>query len=374
MTASAASMHPPTDLPPPRRIAVFRALQLGDMLCAVPALRALRRAHPQAQIALIGLPWAADWVQRVPYVDRWFAFPGWPGLPEQRPDLAQLPAFITRMQGCEFDLALQLHGAGSIVNPLVALFGARATAGFHRDGEYCPDPSRFIEWPRSGHEIERCLALTDALGAPRAGLDLEFPVLPSDHVAVAQRWPHLDGAAFVCVHPGAQLPSRRWPVGRFAQVVATLARAGLRVVLTGTAQERGLAEALVAQLPPTARAAVLDLSGQTSLWHLGALLARARLLVCNDTGVSHVAAALRTPSVVISCGADTARWSPLDPRLHTVLAHAVACRPCAHRACPTGHECALGVAPAAVIDAAFAHLARAGCRPTEPAPVLAAVS
>jgi ADP-heptose:LPS heptosyltransferase len=349
-----------------RRIAVFRALQLGDMLCAVPALRALRRAHPQTQITLIGLPWAADWVLRMRHVDRFFAFPGWPGLPEQRPELAQLPAFIERMQGCRFDLALQMHGAGNIVNPLVATFGARESAGFHRAGEYCPDPWRFIEWPHSGHEIERCLALTDALGVPRAGLDLEFPLLPTDHVAVARRWPQLDRARFVCVHPGAQLPSRRWPVERFAQVVSALTEAGLRVVLTGTAQERGLAEALIAHLAPAARAAVFDLLGQTSLWQLGALLARARLLVCNDTGVSHVAAALRTPSVVVSCGAETARWAPLDHRLHTVLAHPVSCRPCAHRACPTGHECALGVTPAAVIDAAFAQLARAADQPVEP--------
>lgn len=344
------------DLPTVRRIVVFRALQLGDMLCAVPALRAVRRAFPQAQISLVGLPWAADWVLRVEHVDRFHAFPGWPGLPEQRPDLAQLPAFIARMQGCEFDLALQMHGAGTIVNPLVSLFGARATAAFHRAGEYCPDARHAIAWPCSGHEIERCLALTDALGAPRAGLDLEFPLLPTDHAAVAWRWPQLAREPYVCVHPGAQLPSRRWPVERFAQVVAALAGAGLRVVLTGTVQERGLAEALIAQLPPSARPAVVNLLGQTSLWHVGALLARARLLVCNDTGVSHVAAALRTPSVVVSCGADTSRWAPLDGRRHTLLAHPVACRPCAHRACPTEHECALGVSAAAVIEAAFAQL------------------
>lgn len=363
------------ELPTVRRIAVFRALQLGDMLCAVPALRALRRAFAQAQITLIGLPWAADWVSRLPHVDRWIAFPGWPGLPEQRPDLARLPAFIAQMQASRFDLALQMHGSGAIVNPLVATFGARATAGFHRVGEYCPDAWRFIEWPDRGHEIERCLALTDSLGVPRAGLHLEFPLRPADHAAVAQRWPQLDNAAFVCVHPGSQLPSRRWPVERFAQVVSALAGAGLRVVLTGTEQERGLAEALMAQLAPTTRAAVVDLLGRTSLWHLGALLARARLLVCNDTGVSHVAAALRTPSVVISCGADVARWSPLDHGLHTVLAHPVACRPCAHRTCPTGHECALGVTAQAVIDAASAHLAREDGGPleqTEPAPTLAA--
>lgn len=344
----------------PRRIAVFRALQLGDLLCAVPALRALRRAYPAAEISLIGLPWSAGWVQRMPCVDRWFEFPGWPGLPERSPDLRAVPAFIALMQACRFDLALQLHGAGSIVNPLVASFGATVCAGFFRDGEYCPDPLRFVPWPTQGHEIERCLALTDALGLPRDGLHLELPLQLCDRLAVAQRWPQLaqrPDASYVCLHAGAQLPSRRWPVARFAQVATALVAAGQTVVLTGTADERPLADALLAAMPASARAGVLDVLGQTTLWQLGALVERARLVVCNDTGTSHVAAALRVPSVVISSGSDTARWAPLDRVRHRVLAHPVACRPCAHRSCPTAHECAVGIAAEQVIAAVHSQLA-----------------
>jgi ADP-heptose:LPS heptosyltransferase len=341
---------------PPRRIAVLRALQLGDLLCAVPALRALRRAYPGAEIALIGLPWSAGWVQRMRCVDRWFEFPGWPGLPERMPDLRAIPAFIALMQACRFDLALQLHGAGSIVNPLVASFGADACAGFFRDGEYCPDPLRFAAWPTQGHEIERCLALTDALGLPRDGLHLEFPLQPCDRAAVAQRWPQLAQRPYLVLHAGAQLPSRRWPVTRFAQVATALQVRGLTVVLTGTADERPLAEALLAAMPAAARTGVVDAVGQTTLWQLGALVERADLVVCNDTGISHVAAALRVPSVVVSSGADTARWAPLDRARHRVLAHDVPCRPCGHRSCPTAHECALAVEPAAVVAAAHAQL------------------
>lgn len=348
------------------RIAVFRALQLGDLMCAVPALRALRRARPDAQIALIGLPWSAGWAQRLPYLDDWFEFPGWPGLPECVPDLRAIPGFIALMQACRFDLALQLHGSGSIVNPLVASFGARAMAGFVRAGESAPQREGFVPWPEQGHEIERCLALTDALGAPRAGLHLEFPLLPCDRGLLAQRWPELTqaDAPYVCIHAGAQLASRRWPPTRFAAVAAALVRAGLRVVLTGTAQERPLAEALKAALlpalAPAHRDAVLDRVGQTTLWQLGALVERARLVVCNDTGISHVAAALGTPSVVVSCGADTARWAPLDRQRHRVLAAAMPCRPCAYRECPTAHECAQRIAVEDVVAAAFAQLAAPG--------------
>jgi ADP-heptose:LPS heptosyltransferase len=94
----------------------------------------------------------------------------------------------------------------------------------------------------------------------------------------------------------------------------------------------------------------MDLSGRTTLGGLAALIARARLLVCNDTGVSHVAAAMRTPSVVIACGSDPRRWAPLDAVLHRVLYREINCRPCAHRECPIGHPCALGVSVHEVLN------------------------
>jgi ADP-heptose:LPS heptosyltransferase len=113
----------------------------------------------------------------------------------------------------------------------------------------------------------------------------------------------------------------------------------LRVVVTGTAQESSLAAELAGGL----RAPPLDFSGRTSLGQFGALVQGAALVVANDTGISHVAAALGTPSVIVSCGADPARWAPLDRMRHRVLAAAVPCRPCAHRICPTQHECATGI-------------------------------
>ena len=120
-----------------RRIVVFRALVLGDMLCATPALRALRAGFPDAHIALVGLPWAAELVRRLRYVDEFIEFPGHPELPERRCSPEALAAFVAGMRARRFDLAVQLHGSGSVVKPLVASFGAAATAGFRTADGWC---------------------------------------------------------------------------------------------------------------------------------------------------------------------------------------------------------------------------------------------
>lgn len=332
-----------------RRIAVFRALVLGDMLCAVPALRALRSAWPQAEVTLIGLPWASQWVERSAQVDRFIEFPGFPGLPERDVDSLAWPAFLQNVQSRHFDLAVQLHGSGTLTNPLVALFNARNVAGFAGAGAWASNRATHCDWPDSGDEIERLLRLTDHFGLARQGAHLEFPLHPQDDASLREAWPGVDAAgSIVCVHAGAQLPSRRWPPGRFAAVADRLAAAGHTVVLTGTPGER----TLVGQVASAMRHRTVNLVGRTSLWTLGALLRRSRLLVCNDTGVSHVAAALGTPSVVVSLGADVSRWAPRDRSRHRVLWQAMNCRPCAHVDCPVGHGCAMVIAPHLVAETA----------------------
>jgi ADP-heptose:LPS heptosyltransferase len=306
---------------PTRRVAVLRALQLGDLLCAVPALRALRAALPDAEIVLIGLPWARTFAERFSrYLDGFREFPGWPGLPERPVDVAAVPDFLARVQAERFDLAIQLHGSGPFVNPLTVLLGARRSAGFFLRGDWCPDPDLFLPWPEEGLEVRRLLALTEFLGAPTRGEDLEFPLRPED----SRELQSLAGAGglrpgeYVCIHPGASVPQRRWPVQHFATVAEALGSRGLRVVLTGSTAEAGLTGALAAALPFPC----LDLAGCTSLGGLAALLSGSRLLVSNDTGVSHLAAGLRVPSVVVSTGNNPARWAPANGGLHRVLCRA----------------------------------------------------
>ncbi|MCC8404461.1 glycosyltransferase family 9 protein [Paraburkholderia sp. MMS20-SJTN17] len=346
----------------PRRIVVFRALQLGDMLCAVPALRALRAAAPHAHIALIGLPWARAFVERyAALVDELIVFPGAPGFPEQRESDDGLPAFFAQMRDRRFDLAIQLHGSGGIANDLLQQFGARAAAGFVQPDE-APRAGSFIAWPDTLPEPERYLALMNALGAPARDSRLTFPLTAQDiDEYSALRARHgIESERLVLVHPGSQLPSRRWPAERFAAVADHLAAHGWQIAITGTAAEAPLTCAVLGAMSAPA----VHLAGATSLGGLAALVAHARLVVCNDTGISHIAAAMATASVVIACGSDTRRWAPLDHARHRVLADYPACRPCMFRDCPYGHPCALNVGVVQVVETAREQLARApGAQP-----------
>ncbi|KON80527.1 glycosyltransferase family 9 protein [Azoarcus sp. PA01] len=297
----------------PRTIVVFRALQLGDMLCAVPALRALRAACPHAHITLVGLPWAAAFAARYPrYLDDFVAFPGFPGLPEQPPDSAALSEFVGGMRARRADLVIQMHGNGTITNPLVAQFGARFNAGFDAGGS---GDGGFLRYPDEGAEIRRLLALLRFLGAPPVGEHLEFPLTGADHAELVASGvaESLRPNGYVCLHAGARAVERRWPPERFAAVGDALHdECGLPLVLTGSQYETSITAAVKAAM----RTPAVDAAAPISAGALAALLAGARLLVCNDTGVAHLAAALKLPCVIVFRASEIARWAPLDRALH----------------------------------------------------------
>lgn len=300
-----------------RRVAVLRALHLGDLLCAVPALRALRGALPDAHITLIGLDWSKSFADRFrAYINEWVRFPGYPGLPEAPADPDATVRFLEYVQSQHYDLALQMHGSGEITNPLVSLFGARASAGCYLEGHYCPDPLRFIPFPAGLSETHRWLELIRHLTGSPASDSLEFPLLPEDWAEYQElvRSESLPQRGYVCVHPGARDPRRRWAPHRFAAVADELASRGLRVVVTGTEDELEAVE----QVRSLMRGPSLSLAGRTGLGPLACLLSKSTLLVSNDTGVSHLAAALAVPSVIVFNNSDPARWAPNSPK-HVAL-------------------------------------------------------
>ena len=306
------------DVEAPSRIALVRALKLGDMLCGVPALRALRAAVPDAEIVLVGLVWARAFAERFDrYLDGFLELPGYPGLAEAPVRVTEIPRFLAEAHAMRFDLAIQLHGSGVVTNPLTVLLGARRNAGFCVPGHWCPDEDGFVPYPDDEPEIRRNLRLMAFLGAPPRGEELEFPLTDDDvdELHALEEASDLEPGTYVCVHPGASVAERRWPPERFAEVADGLARSGFRVVVTGTAAEADVAARVAAGMRTGARV----LAGRTSLGALGALLAGARLLVSNDTGVAHLATALRVPSVVLFSPAQVLRWAPLDRTLHRVV-------------------------------------------------------
>lgn len=296
------------------KIAIVRALPgLGDFLCATPALRALRVAYSQAKVTFIGLPNSQGLVERFPqYIDEFVALPGYPGLPEQPVNSSALPNFFAQMRSRHVDLAIQMHGSGIVTNPLTLELGAARTIGFFQPGQVCPDSTSFLPFVETEHEILRYLRLLNFVGIPASNEQMEFPIEDCDRQEL-QALSKLHGLhRYVCIHAGASVPSRCWSSDRFAVIGEHLAQKGWQVVLTGTCAERGLTEAIARCIT----APTINLAGRTSLGTLAALLDRCKLLVCNDTGISHLAAALSVPSVVIFSGSDPQRWSPLDRERH----------------------------------------------------------
>jgi ADP-heptose:LPS heptosyltransferase len=311
----------PLSVPRPseaRSIVAFRALQLGDLLCAIPAFRALRIAYPESRITLAGLPWAHTLVGRyMHYLDDFVAFPGTPELPEQRADVAALPGFFADMRARRFDLAVQLHGSGEHTNAIVAEFKAARTVGFRPNDRAASASRDFLDYPDEGHEIRRMLRLLEFVGVPAQGEELEFPLYDDDYQELRALAPAhtLEPGSYVCLHPGSRDAAKRWPARHFAKIGEALHEAGYRIVLTGSGAERPLTTAIARAM----RAPSINCAAPVSIGALAALLNNARLLVTNDTGVSHVAAALRLPSVVIFTATDPARWAPLDANLHRVV-------------------------------------------------------
>ncbi|MFF5426177.1 MULTISPECIES: glycosyltransferase family 9 protein [unclassified Streptomyces] len=276
-------------------VLVLRALGLGDLLTAVPALRALRRALAGHELVLAAPPELEGVARATGCVDRLLPAAG-PGraVPDALPAEARRP-----------DLAVNLHGSGPASHRLLASLAPRRLWAFHHPelpGLEGPP------WDPYAHERHRWCALTAWYGCPADPDDVR--ITPPGTASPAP------GA--VVLHPGAQAPARRWPVARFAAVAAALRRAGLPVVVTAGPGEGPLATAVAAQagLPP---AAVLGVPRPLAFDALCGLVAHARCVVVGDTGLAHVATALGTPSVVLFGPVAPSLWGPPDNGLHRVL-------------------------------------------------------
>ncbi len=168
------------------------------------------------------------------------------------------------------------------------------------------------------HEIVRWLRLVNAVGAT-AATHLEFPLAPADW-AEADRVLGSQGVdperPVIVLHPGSRVAAKRWPAESFAEAADCLApRLRAQVVITGGEDELPVA----CEVARAMKSDVSVVAGNTSLGGLGALLSRARLVLTNDTGPSHLAVAVGAPSVTLFGPTDPARWGPLDTRAHAAV-------------------------------------------------------
>jgi ADP-heptose:LPS heptosyltransferase len=265
-------------------VLALRALGIGDLLVAVPALRGLRRAFPGERLVLAAPEALGDLVELIDAVDELLPTPAlgtlrWPGPPPP-------------------SAAVNLHGSGpESITDLSATGANRLITHHHPDVPDVDGP----EWVEDQHEVRRWCRLLEWHGISAEVDDLAVPAPPGPSPA--------PGA--VVVHPGTGLAPRRWPADRFAEVARALAGDGHEVVITGGHSERDLAHEVAANAGLGADAV---LAGHTELAELCALIAGASLVVCADTGAGHLATAFGTPSVVLFGPTPPARWGPPPDR------------------------------------------------------------
>ncbi len=336
---------------PPRKVAVLRASRIGDFICAIPALRALRLALPAAEISMITLPMLEELAVRCRHLDRFIPFPGYPGIAEQFFDPRKTAAFFNRMQAERFDLAVQMQGSGVNSNPFTLMLGARYTAGYIRPGDSPGLLDAALPIPDRGHEVERALALTRFLGIPDRGLHTEYGLLPEDHAEAEQLLAGAE-APLIGLHPAARVRTRRWPPERFAQVARLLqARYGGTLVFIGEAAEAGDIRRLQSRLAQ-AGCRGINLAGRTRLGPLGAVIDRLAVLITNDSGPAHIAYALGRPAITVFGSQDPRRYAALHPGPFHTLVYDIPCRPCDYVECPIGYECLERVGVGEVLEAA----------------------
>lgn len=301
-----------------KKIGVFRALQLGDMICAVPAVRSLKSAIPDSEITLIGLPWAKEFTDRFSYYfSHFISFPGYPGLPEQKWSASSFTEFLQQVSKVKFDLIIQMHGNGSIINPMIHLLGAKKTAGFYKEPHYRPDEKLFMEYPDDLPEIYRHLELMKFLGASEMQAELEFPIDSQEELSMKKLLKRykLEENEYVCMHCGARDERKWWSIKNFVEIGDYISQKNLQVVLTGTESE----SKIIKEVENRMRFPAINLAGKTDLGTLAAIVKSARMLFSNDTGVSHIAAAVKTPSVIVFLFSDPVRWAPLNKSIHEVI-------------------------------------------------------
>src|ERR687884_1451169 len=356
-----------------RRIAAVRLDNLGDVLVTTPAIHAIKqslpmlaRGVPGASLTLLASPVGGQAGRLNPDIDEVIVYEApwmdpWHKLPQ---DADREQRVIAALRKRRFDGAIIFTSFRQSSLPqayLCYLAGIPLRVAASIDGSGSLLTTRHKHPERMMHEVERGLDLVGAIGLGTGDLDLVL-VVPDDARA--------DVAAFlsahqillhrgsrrrplIVVHPGCSMPARTYPWEMYTEVVDLLVeRLDATVLLTGTDEEHALVERICAHLDAAARTSVLSVAGMLPFPAFCALVEAADLVITNNTGPMHVAAAVKTPVVALFALTNPPeQWGPWRVP-HRQLYAEVPCRLCYQRTCPYGHECLRLVTPQSVVDAA----------------------
>lgn len=353
--SSPAEAHKDSDAPA-ALVARANSCHLGDLIALVPTLRALRRARPQWRIDLgVDPPFTAEQLlAQSPWVDRVFALALTGGASDRLRRVVRL--FARRYR-------LLITGAANYFSATLCLCGAPRQIGIADGWPGQRLLTDAVPLDPSVHEIDNNLAPlrriglpVDSLGSERGGkleLDEAAIELARDEVRKLLGSAITEGVLLL-VHPGSKRPSRRMPLPALAEALRRVltARPDVRLAITGSAEEAPLAAELLSLIGEPAANRAVDLSGQTTLPALVALVDAADVVLSPDTGVMHLARARGRPLAALLGPGNPRRWGPYPQGDAPAIAlrHEVPCAPCDRWACEY-HWCMKLLDPGEVTDA-----------------------
>ncbi|TAM83574.1 MAG: lipopolysaccharide heptosyltransferase I [Acidobacteria bacterium] len=340
-----------------QRFLIIRLSSIGDIVHTLPAVAALGRAHPRAEIHWVvesrfsGLLGANPFISRLIKLDTL----GWRKDPTSGKVMMEIMHGFEALREYEYDAAIDFQGLmksaifarlshskeriglawGSLREPLAALFYTQR-----------------VSPKRGAHIIEINLSLVEPLGAHSSRWEFPLPDYPEDRDAVRAELQRLRTEDFIIVNPGGGWKSKRWPPEHYAEMIGTLAgKVALDFLVTGSPQEEDVAREIIARAG-TSRAKWFP----STLLQYIALAREARLLIGGDTGPLHLAAAVGTPIVAIFNAADPRntpeRNGPFNPA--DIILRGP--RPARHRAQAKDSNYLEGVSVASVVNAALQRL------------------
>jgi heptosyltransferase-2 len=326
----------------PGKLLIVAPNWLGDAVMALPLIADIRRAWPQATLAVAARGTVAVLFEMVSGINEVLTLRGGGGLSA----LAAMAANAKTLRAAACDAALLLPNSF-----LSAWTASRAGIperwGFRSDARG-PLLTRAFKRPKKGvHQAVYYQSLSGALGLTAGPLVARLTVDDASRARAAALLESVGvGAkiAFVAMAPGAAYGrAKQWPPARFAELVALLAaERQLRSVLIGSPADAAVCREIVTLAP-----AAIDLSGRTDLGTLAAVLSRAQAVVSNDSGAMHLAAAAGAPVVAVFGATNEQRTAPLRASVDgpdaRVVATDVWCRPCMLRECPIDHRCMTGI-------------------------------